>query len=83
MVYEIEYKFSVQHDLKQLNKKMAERILSQVEEILSREPYTGERLHGEFSGLYEIRVGDYRVVYTIIKDTVMILRLGHRGKIYE
>ena len=83
MVYEIEYKSSVQHDLKGLDKKTAERILSQVEEILSGEPYKGERLHGEFSGLYKIRAGDYRVIYTIIKDTVLILRLGHRGKIYE
>ena len=83
MVDEIEYKTSVSHDLKNLDKKTAVRILSQVEEILSRERYKGERLHGEFSGLYKLRVGEYRVIYTIIKDTVLILRLGHRGKIYE
>ena len=83
MVYEIKYKSSVTRDLKHLDKRMAERILSQVEDVLSREPYTGERLHGEFAGLYKLRVGDYRVIYTIIKDAVLILRLGHRGKVYE
>ena len=83
MVYEIKYKSSVTHDLKHLDKRIAKRILSEVEDVLSREPYRGERLHGEFAGLYKLRVGDYRVVYTIIKDAVLIPRLGHRGKVYE
>jgi mRNA interferase RelE/StbE len=83
LVYRIEYKSSVSHDLKQLDKKTAERILLQVEETLSREPYGGQQLHGEFSGLYKMRVGDYRVIYTIIKGTVLVLRLRHRGKAYE
>ena len=83
MIYKVEYKSSVAHDLKQLDNKTAGRVLSKVEEILRRDPYTGQRLHGEFSGLYKLRVDDYRVIYTIIKDTVLVLRLGHRGKVYE
>lgn len=83
MIYKIEYKSSVAHDLKQLNKKVAGKILSQAEEIMYRDPHTGQRLHGEFSGLYKLRVGDYRVIYSIFKDTVLVLRIGHLGKVYE
>jgi mRNA interferase RelE/StbE len=83
LVVKIEYKSSVSHDLKQIDKEMVRKILSQTEEILSSQPHTGERLHGEFSGLYKLRVGDYRVIYAIIKDTVLILRIRHRGKAYE
>ena len=84
MVCRIEYKSSVSHDLRQLDKQTANRILSQVEEILSRDPGVGERLHGEFAGLFKLRIGDYRVIYSRIgKDRILILRVRHRGNAYE
>ncbi len=84
MVYEIEFKSSVSHDLRQLDKEAVRRILSQISVVLSDDPRSGERLHGEFALLYKLRVGEYRVIYTIIgKDRVLILRITHRSKAYE
>ncbi|MGI0084561.1 MAG: type II toxin-antitoxin system RelE family toxin [Nitrososphaerales archaeon] len=84
MVYKIEYKSSVLHDLRQLNKETASRILSEIHETLSNNPLVGERLHGEFAGLYKLRVGEYRVIYArIAKERVLILRIRHRSKAYE
>ncbi len=83
MVYRIEYKSSVSHDLKHLDKLAASKILSEIDEMLSKNPGVGERLHGEFAGLYKSKVGDYRVVYAKLKDRVIVLRIGHRSKAYE
>lgn len=67
-----------------LDKATASKILSQIGELLSDDPGVGERLHGEFSGLYKLRIGEYRVICgKIAKDRVLILRIGHRGRVYK
>ncbi|MCL4518378.1 MAG: type II toxin-antitoxin system RelE/ParE family toxin [Thaumarchaeota archaeon] len=83
MVYKIEYKSSVSHDLKQLDKQTASKILYEIDEMLSENPGVGERLHGEYLTDKQLRVGDYRVVYAKLKDRVVVLRIRHRSKAYE
>lgn len=34
-------------------------------------------------GQYRFRIGDYRVIFDIEGDEIVILRLGHRGDIYR
>jgi mRNA interferase RelE/StbE len=81
LVCRIEYKSSVSHDLRQLDKKTAGRILSQIGDLLSVDPAAGERLHGEFAGLFKLRLGEYRVIYArIASDRVLILALGTAAK---
>ena len=82
MTARILYKSSVAHDLKKINPKDKQRILRQAEEILGRDWRTGEALHGEFEGLFKLRVGEYRVVYAIVEADVLVLRIRHRSKAY-
>jgi mRNA interferase RelE/StbE len=35
------------------------------------------------SGLFKLRIGDWRVIYTVEKDTVVIRAVGHRKEIYS
>ena len=37
------------------------------------------------SDLYRLRVGDWRVVYRLLKDerVVLVVRLGHRSEVYD
>ncbi len=83
MAYNILYKKSVQRDLKKLSKAEAHRILDQVEEGLSETPDTHPALKGPFAGLRKYRVGDYRVIYAILGNDVLILRIGHRKDVYK
>lgn len=76
------YKSSVAHDLKKISPKDKQRILRQIEEVLGRDPRRGEALHGEFDGLFKLRVGDYRVVYSSAGSDVLVLRIRHRSKAY-
>jgi len=80
---EIRYKSSVIGDLKKIEKQTAGRIVHDLESSLSANPDEGIPLKGQFKGLYKYRIGDYRVVYTKIKDGVLILRIAHRSKAYQ
>ncbi len=77
------YKSSVARDLKNLNPKDKQRILRQVEEVLGSGLKSGERLHGEFDGLFKLRVGDYRVLYAMVGPDVLVLRIRQRSKAYD
>lgn len=83
MAYNIVYKKSVQRDLKKLSKAEAHRILNQVEEELSKNADTYPVLKGQFAGLRKYRVGEYRVIYAILEDDVLILRISHRKDVYK
>jgi mRNA interferase RelE/StbE len=76
------YKSSVSHDLKRISPKDRERILRQIGSTLSENARGGEALHGEFEGLFKLRVGDYRVIYAIVGQDLLILRIRHRSKAY-
>jgi len=79
---EVEYKESVERDLRKIDKKQIGRILDKLEEVLSNNPNAGEALKGQYKGLFKLRVGDYRVMYTKTKKGVVVVRIRHRGKAY-
>jgi addiction module RelE/StbE family toxin len=77
LAFRITYKTSVFRDLKKLGKKESERILDQIEQQLSLDPESFPELKGKFAGLRKMRLGDYRVIYAILEDEILILRIGH------
>ncbi len=83
MAYNIVYKKSIQRDLKNLPKAEVHRILNQIEKELSENANTYPVLKGRFTGLRKYRIGDYRVIYTILEDEVLILRISHRKDVYR
>ena len=83
MADNITYKSSVRRDLKKLSKEEAVRVLDQIDEELSKKADAYPVLKGRFAGLRKFRVGDHRVIYAIIGDEVLILRIGHRRDVYK
>lgn len=83
MSYKIAFKKSVVRDLKKIDKDQADRILKKIEEELPEKAKTLPTLTGKFSGLRKFRVGDYRVVYSIMRNTALILRIRHRREAYR
>lgn len=83
MAFNITYKKSVIKDIGRLDKKEARRIIDKIEKDLSDGAESYPVLKGDFAGLRKMRVGDYRVVFTIIDDNVLVLRVGHRREIYK
>jgi mRNA interferase RelE/StbE len=60
-----------------------ERILHEIESGLAENPETGEALSGQFKGLYKYRIGNWRVIYSIFSDSILILRIRHRSVVYQ
>lgn len=83
MVYKLFYKSSVSKDLKRLHKDEIRRILSGIEERLISNPHLGKALKGDFKGCFRFRFGDYQVIYSIIGQEVLMLRIGHRKVVYR
>ncbi|MDD5600703.1 MAG: type II toxin-antitoxin system RelE/ParE family toxin [Actinomycetota bacterium] len=83
MEYNIVYKSSIKKDLRRIDKKKLPAILEDIESVLKDSPLKGKELKSEFEGLFSYRVGDYRVIYTILGNTVMVLRISHRKDAYK
>jgi len=83
LTYKLAFKKSVDRDLKSIGTEQALRILERLELELPFKADMFPMLSGKFSGLRKFRVGDYRVVFTIMGDTVLVLRIGHRREVYR
>jgi mRNA interferase RelE/StbE len=81
--YSIAFKKSVSRDLKKIDREQAEKILLKIDQELSTEAGKYPELKGSFSGLRKCRIGNYRIIFTIINDTVLILRIKHRKDVYK
>ena len=82
--YSIEIKSSAVKALRRIARPDRARLIEAIDRM-AREPWAGGVLKGEFSGLRRLRVGDYRIVYEVIDDrlVVLVVRIGHRGRIYR
>jgi mRNA interferase RelE/StbE len=71
-------------DLPLIDRKMRDRIRKAIEERLQALPHEyGEPLRKTLKGYWKLRVGDYRVVFKIMKSEVWILGIRHRKEIYK
>jgi len=76
--FKIAFKKSVARDLKKIDKYQVDRILIKIETELPEKAEIFSTISGKFSGLRKFRVADYRVIYSIIGDTALLLRISHR-----
>ena len=83
MVYNITFKKSVAKDLKKIDRSEADRILKKITSELSKQAYELPELKGQFAGLEKYRIGNYRIVFAIMDDSVLILRIQHRKDAYK
>ncbi len=85
MSYEITYARSALKSLRKLDRTAAQRILKVIDALAyDPRPQGSLQLSGG-DGELRIRVGDYRVVYDVRDEEliVLVLRLGHRREVYR
>ncbi|RKZ29604.1 type II toxin-antitoxin system mRNA interferase toxin, RelE/StbE family [bacterium] len=64
MPYRVEFHPKVDKDFARIQPGDVRRTLAAIKEKLIADPLsTGTPLHGQLSGLYKMRVGDYRIIY--------------------
>ncbi|MBM3178852.1 MAG: type II toxin-antitoxin system RelE/ParE family toxin [Chloroflexi bacterium] len=83
--YRVEWKGSAYKELQKLPRQMITRIIAAVAD-LSNDPYpSGVKKMVGSERSYRIRVGDYRVIYEIIENKLIIeiIRVRHRRDVYR
>lgn len=83
--YEIFYERGVLKILKKLDRSVAQRILTAVEGLaVEPRPIGSIKLSGG-DGERRIRVGDYRIIYRVHDDrlVVVVVRAAHRREVYR
>ena len=86
MTWRITYKKSVKKDVKQILPEMKSLIKRAIEEKLCVDPVKfGVPLRGTLKGYMKLRVGDYRIIYTVEEATVTVhvIKIGHRREVYS
>ena len=70
-------------NLKFKHKNILDRLVNAIDS-LKVNPYQGKKLLGELANFRSLRVGDYRIIYSIIQERLLIqvIKIGHRREIY-
>ena len=82
MFYEIEIKSRVLKDCKKIPQKFIRQIFAKIEDM-------SDNLKGQVKQLtnhtpeYRLRVGDYRVLFEINDETIIVYRIKHRRDAYK
>ena len=80
--YQIEYEASALEDLRSLPKREADQILRKVQRL-------EHGLHGNIKRLqnadygFRLRMGDYRVLFDVVGDKILVHKVGNRKDVYE
>jgi mRNA interferase RelE/StbE len=85
MAYSVIYQGPAEAALRKLPREIQVRILRKVDQLAANPfPPGTEKLSGA-TELWRIRIGDYRVVYTVERKelVVLVLKVGHRREVYR
>ncbi len=83
--YAVRYDPRAAKELSKLDKPVVRRLVNAVDALALEPRPQGARALVGYPGLWRIRVGDYRVVYTIEDDQLVViaLRVAHRSRVYR
>lgn len=84
-MYRIEFTHSARKQLHRLDSGGQKRIVERMEKLSENPRPPGVRKLAGTTAFYRLRVGDYRVIYSIEEGNlvVLVLKVGHRGDVYR
>jgi mRNA interferase RelE/StbE len=84
-IYRVEFKASALKELDALQRREQARIIPRINALANNpRPHGSIKLQGQ-TDQYRIRIGNYRVVYEISDDVLLVLvvQVGHRRDVYR
>lgn len=70
-------------DLESIQDEMKKTIGLKLKELASDPMRYARKLSNPKIGTFRFRIGDYRIIFDIKDEEIIILRIGHRSKIYR
>lgn len=82
--YKIKWKKSAYKELRNINDKYIPKIIVSIEKLSTNPFPSGAKKLSGSEKTYRIRVGDYRIIYEIEKQKliIQIIRVRHRKDVY-
>ena len=86
MKFEISVKTSAQKEARKVPPKTLLKLKQALDKLAENpRPHGAKRLQGTKEEIYRIRVGDYRVLYEIKENqlVIIVIRIAHRKNVYK
>jgi mRNA interferase RelE/StbE len=83
--YSVELTATAERQLRKLGKPEQTRLVTAIRRLAEEPRPRGARKLQGFDDLFRIRVGTYRVIYSVEEERllVLVLKLGHRKDVYR
>jgi len=83
--YQVEFRGSAKRELFRLDVQMRQRVVAAIDELADQPRPVGMRKLAGADQTYRIRIGEYRVIYTIddARRAITIDRVRHRSDAYR
>ena len=85
-MYQVDFTSNAEADLARLDVPVVQRVLKRLRWLAENfEAITPEALTGQWQGVFKLRVGDYRVLYTCDKaqQKIIVHFVRHRREVYK
>ncbi len=83
MSYDLVYTQRSIRDIEKLDPKIKKRIGKVLLRYKEEPLLYAEKLSDSKLGTYRFRIGDYRIIFDIEGNEIVVLRVGHRKEIYK
>ena len=83
MSYNLAYTHRAVKDIDRLDTNVKKRIGNTLLRFIDNPLQYAEPLIDSALGSYRFRIGDYRVIFDIEGNDIVVLRVGHRKEIYK
>ncbi|MDJ0845412.1 type II toxin-antitoxin system RelE family toxin [Crocosphaera sp.] len=83
--YKIEFLKTAKKDLAKLPRNIQQRIAKKINALITNPYPTDVKQLKNGNGRLRIRVGDYRIIYRVENDklVILVIKIGHRSQIYK
>jgi mRNA interferase RelE/StbE len=83
--YTIRFRPSAERDLRGLPKDVLRRVGKKIDALSVNPRPSGVKKLANEDGIYRVRAGDYRILYQIQDDVlvVLVVQVGHRRDVYR
>lgn len=83
--FAVEFTTAAAREVRKLDPQIRSRVIDAIEGLADDpRPATARKLVG-FTDAWRLRIGDYRVLYEVIDESVLVtvFKVGHRRDVYE
>ena len=86
VIYRLDFSPEGGNSLKALDREAGQRVLDKLKWLIQNMDIINPLpLKGKLSGLYKLKIGDWRVIYGVnyVEKVVTVHKVGHRREIYR